>query len=127
MENSMVVQGFMIDSFTVKGDVISITLKGEKEEIRAGSFDLGDVLKSLELHITTGEDVPVRCSLLRSSIELTTYSYPFTVRSYVVKQDDIKLKIEATAIQDIPLSDVSKSLTIHAQEEKQLELTLSEI
>ena len=51
------VQGFKVDSFLVKKDEIKLVLKASKDEIRAGAFDLGDVLGMLELHSTSDYNV----------------------------------------------------------------------
>ena len=51
------VQGFKVDSFLVKKDEIKLVLKASKDEIRAGAFELGDVLGMLELHSTSDYNV----------------------------------------------------------------------
>jgi len=56
------VQGFKVDSFLVKKDEIKLVLKASKDEIRAGNFNLGDVLGMLELHSTS--DFTVELSLV---------------------------------------------------------------
>jgi hypothetical protein len=57
------VQGFKVKTFTVKKDTISLILNADKEEIRAGDFDLGDILAMLELHSTS--DFTVELTLVR--------------------------------------------------------------
>ena len=104
-------------SFSVKGDKIRVILKGNKDDIRAGSEDIGGVITSLEVCATAGEDAPINCTLLRNSLEITTFQHPFIVLDFLVKQDDIKLKLEVLPVENgTSLSDVSKSLTIHAGE-----------
>jgi hypothetical protein len=56
------VQGFKVDSFLVKKDEIKLVLKANKDEVRAGAFNLGDVLSMLELHSTS--DYTVELSLV---------------------------------------------------------------
>jgi hypothetical protein len=56
------VQGFKVDSFLVKKDEIKLVLKASKDEVRAGAFNLGDVLSMLELHSTS--DYTVELSLV---------------------------------------------------------------
>jgi hypothetical protein len=51
------VQGFKVKEFKVKKDTLELSLKADKEDVRAGSFDLGDVLAMLELHSTSDYDV----------------------------------------------------------------------
>ena len=64
MAQNRVVQGFFVNSFTVKKESIKVVLKGVKDDIRAGDGDVGDVLKSLELHSTAGEEAPIKVALL---------------------------------------------------------------
>jgi hypothetical protein len=56
------VQGFKVDSFLVKKDEVKLVLKASKDEVRAGAFNLGDVLSMLELHSTA--DYGVELSLV---------------------------------------------------------------
>jgi hypothetical protein len=51
------VQGFKVDSFLVKKDEIKLVLKANKDEVRAGNFNLGEVLGMLELHSTSDYNV----------------------------------------------------------------------
>ena len=130
MSDTFVVQGFLVDSFTVKGDTVKVTLKGLKDDVRAGAEDIGYVVKSLEICATAGEDAPISCSLLSNSLETTTYSHPFIVRDFLVKQDCIKLKLEVKVVENgTPLNGVAKSLTIHAQagESSPVELILPSV
>ena len=79
MSDNYAVQGFVVDSFTVKGNVVKVVLKGEKDDIRAGAEDIGGVVTSLEICATAGEDAPINCTLLSSALETTTYQHPFNV------------------------------------------------
>lgn len=127
MSDNYAVQGFVVDSFTVKGDVVKVVLKGEKDNIRAGVEDIGGVVTSLEICATAGEDAPINCTLLSNALDTTTYQHPFNVVDFVVKRDYIKLKIEAVDVEDgVSLADVAKSLTLHAKdgEDKPVELVL---
>lgn len=127
MSDNYVIQGFVVDSFTVKGDVVKVVLKGEKDNIRAGAEDIGGVVTSLEICATAGEDAPINCSLLNNSLEMTTFQHPFIVVDFVVKQDYIKIKLEAAEVENgTPIADVTKSLTLHAREgeDKPVELIL---
>ena len=128
-----VVQGCFVSSFTVKKDTIKVSLKAIKDDVRAGDGDIGDVLKSLELHSTAGEDAPIKASLLLNELETRTNQYLFVVSSFVVKQDEIKIVLEAEKENlsegeqaDPVASDVVKSLAIHSAggEDKPVELTL---
>lgn len=51
------VQGFKVKEFKVKKDSLELSLKADKEDVKAGNFDLGDVLAMLELHSTSDYDV----------------------------------------------------------------------
>jgi hypothetical protein len=44
------VQGFKVKDVRIKKDTIELALKADKEDVKAGSFDLGEVLAMLELH-----------------------------------------------------------------------------
>lgn len=63
---TQLVQGFKVDSFLVKKDEIKLVLKASKDEIRAGNFNLGDVLGMLELHSTS--DYNVELSLVSEEV-----------------------------------------------------------
>lgn len=60
--HTQLVQGFKVDSFLVKKDEVKLVLKCQKDEVRAGAFNLGDVLSMLELHSTA--DYGVELSLV---------------------------------------------------------------
>jgi len=131
---SRVVQGCYVESFTVKKDMIKVTFKAEKDDIRAGDGDVGDVLKSLELHATAGEDATISAALLTNESTLTTSPYSFVVSSFTVKQDELKLVVEADkenlseeeAYEDAT-ADVVKALAVHSAggKDKPVELTLA--
>lgn len=57
------VQGFKVEDFKVKKDKIELKLKADKEDVRAGDFDLGDVLAMLELH--SSSDFQVELTLVK--------------------------------------------------------------
>ncbi|MFA5048434.1 MAG: hypothetical protein WC516_05435 [Patescibacteria group bacterium] len=121
------VQGFVVDSFTIKSDTIKVILKGEKDNIRAGIDDIGGVVTLLEICATAGKEAPINCTLLYNALETTTFQHPFVVVDFVVKQDFIKLKLEAVEVENgTSMEDVAKSLTLHAREreDKPVELAL---
>lgn len=64
---TQLVQGFKVDTFLVKKDEIKLVLKASKDEIRAGDFDLGQVLGMLELHSTS--DYNVELSLVTEEVD----------------------------------------------------------
>lgn len=64
---TQLVQGFKVDTFLVKKDEIKLVLKASKDEIRAGNFDLGQVLGMLELHSTS--DYNVELSLVTEEVD----------------------------------------------------------
>jgi hypothetical protein len=133
VQTQRVVQGCFVDTFTVKQDTIKVTLKGEKDDIRAGDGDIGDVLKSLELHTTAGEDAPVIAALQMDEVNITTAPYPFVVKDFTVKQDTITIKVEAEKQNltedeaDDTAADVVKALAVHSVggSDKPVELTLA--
>ena len=59
---TQLVQGFKVETFLVKKDEIKLVLKASKDEIRAGTLNIGDVLSMLELHSTS--DFGVELSLV---------------------------------------------------------------
>jgi hypothetical protein len=126
--NILVVQGCYVFNINMKGDSIKVIIKGDKDTIRAGTGDISDFLKSLELHATAGDGAPIEASLLMTSEGTQTSQYSFIVSSFLVKQDDIKLVLETNStLNESALTDVVKSLGIHsiAGEDKPVELTLS--
>lgn len=60
-----VVQGFKVKDFASKKDVVELKLTLDKEELKAGEYDLGEVLGMLELHQTS--DYTVELTLLKKS------------------------------------------------------------
>jgi hypothetical protein len=60
--NTQPVQGFKVQAFMVKKDEVKLTLVASKDEVRAGTYDLGDVLKLLELH--SSSDFPIELTLV---------------------------------------------------------------
>jgi len=60
--HTQLVQGFKVFSFLVKKDEVKLVLTCQKDEVRAGAFNLGDVLSMLELHSTA--DYGVELSLV---------------------------------------------------------------
>jgi len=112
--NIRAVQGFYVDTFTVKKEKIKAVLKGNKDDIRAGDGDVGDVLKSLELHSTAADSTPVSASLLRDFENTDTDSHDLTVVSFTVKQDFIKLVLEVEKEDEDEGGDLVKSLAVHS-------------
>lgn len=114
MADTYAVQGFIVDSFTVKGDKVKVILKGNKDDIRAGAEDIGGVVTSLEICATAGEDAPINCTLLEDALTIATHQHPFVVVDFIVKQDFIKIKLEAAEVEDVSMDGVVKSLAIHS-------------
>jgi hypothetical protein len=54
---TQLVQGFRVGSFLVKKDEVKLVLVASKEDVRAGDYNLGDVLSMLELHSTSDYNV----------------------------------------------------------------------
>lgn len=125
--NIRAVQGFYVDTFTVKKEKIKVVLNGNKDDIRAGDGDVGDVLKSLELHSTAADSTPVSASLLRDFENTDTDSYDLTVVSFTVKQDFIKLVLEVEKEDEDEGGDLVKSLAVHSArgEEGPVELIMA--
>ena len=135
MSNVMVVQGCFINTFTVKKDSIKVILKANKDDLRAGSGDVGDIIKSLELHVTAGAGAPISLALLRDlDGAFTTDPNDFIANHFVVKQDDIKIVLQ---IKEEDMEEgmnwkefshnIVKSLAIHSSggEDKPVEISMN--
>jgi len=61
------VQGFKVKDFVSKKDTLELKLIADKEDVRAGTMDLGDVLGMLELHQTS--DYTVELALVKRDEE----------------------------------------------------------
>ena len=119
-----VVQGFGVFSFTGKNETVSLVLKGAKDDIRAGEGDISDVLESLELHSTASDTSTVSVALRNSDGEAST-SYEFTVESFNVNKESIKITLK-TQTSDETMS-VLTALGRHAAadlDENVVELTM---
>ena len=126
--NIRVVQGFKVFSVNGRGSQVKAILKGSKDDLRSGDGDVGDILKSLEIHSTAGEDAPADVTLLHTHDEPNTYSHPFVVNSITVKQDDIKVVLNLVVEEDgANLRDVVKSLFIHMENDTDAELVLARV
>lgn len=82
--NVRVVNGLGVKSatLTAKKDQIKLVLEAEKDDIRAGTGTVADVLVSLEFHSTGADSSPVSVALQNSSFE-------FSVDSFKVTQDKV--------------------------------------
>ena len=138
MSGVIAVQGSFISTFTVKKDSIKVILKANKEDVKAGVGNIGDILKSLELHVTAGASAPVTLALLRSlDGSFSTEPNDFIASSFVVKQDDVKivLQIEKEQMEQDGADweefshNIVKSLAIHSSggEDKPVEMSLCKI
>jgi len=89
------VQGFKAISFSGKKDEVKLILGADKDDIRAGTGDIRDVLESLELHSTASDSSTISVSLFTSADDQQMTSYEFVVNNFSVKPDKIKLVVEA--------------------------------
>lgn len=64
---SWIVQGFQVDTFTVKKDKVKIVLLADKDDISAQDGQIGDILSSLEAH-SSGE-YPVEITVGRCNVD----------------------------------------------------------
>jgi hypothetical protein len=62
-----VVQGFQVDTFSVKKDKVKVVLLADKDDISAQDGHMGDILSSLEAH-SSGE-YPVEVTLGRCNVD----------------------------------------------------------
>jgi hypothetical protein len=70
MSNSnWLVQGFLVDSFSVKKDKIKIVLVGDKDDIVAQMANLGDILSSLEAHVSSDTSIELSVGRCNASDE----------------------------------------------------------
>jgi len=120
-----VVQGFGVISFTGRNDKVKVVLAGDKDEIRAGEGDIADVLESLELHSTAADTSTVSVALRNSEDAEQSTSYEFTVSSFAVKQDKIRLVLEAlTSDVGIAVLGALGTHTAAEGEQRLVELTM---
>jgi len=118
-----VVQGFGIATFTVKQDSVKVVLEASKDDIRAGDGDISDVLESLELHATAADSSTISASLRNSHTAVTTSAHELTVSNFTVKQDKIKVVLEAGRDNEGD-GDLVRALGIHSGENQDVELTM---
>lgn len=90
-----VIQGFVVSNFTGRGSVVKAILSADKDDIRAGDGDISDVLESLELHSTAGDSSTITLALKNSEEAEHSTPYEFSVKRFDVKQDSIKIVVEA--------------------------------
>lgn len=117
------VQGFSITTFTVKQDKVKAVLEADKDDIRAGDGGISDVLESLELHSTAADSSSVSAALRNSHEAVTTSAHELTVTSFTVKQDKIKVVLEAERDNEGD-GDLVRALGIHSGENQDVELTM---
>jgi hypothetical protein len=117
------VQGFNISTFTVKQDKVKVVLEADKDDIRTGDGGISDVLESLELHSTAADSSCVGAALRNSHEESATSSHELTVTSFTVKQDRIKIVLEAERDNEGD-GDLVRALGIHSAENQNVELTM---
>jgi hypothetical protein len=118
-----VVQGFSISTFTVKQDKVKVVLEANKDDIRAGDGGISDVLESLELHSTAADSSSISAALRNSDETVTTSAHELAVTSFTVKQDKIKVVIEADR-DDGGDGDLVRALGIHSGANQDVELTM---
>lgn len=126
--NICVVEGFNAGVFSCNQKGLKVVLKADKEDIKSGTYDLGSVLKSLEIHNVAGETAPISVSLLNTATANTTSSFEFVVTSFVVKPEEIKVTIELNEedFNDADLlGNITKSLAFHIAQEKAIEMVLA--
>ena len=123
-----VVNGFAVKSFTVKKESVKVVLDAEKDDVRAGEGGIADVLESLELHATASDSSTVSAALRTSVANMETRPFEFTVTSFTVKSNNIKLVLEANKEDGDEASavvDVVTALAVHsASEDSPVELRL---
>jgi hypothetical protein len=82
--NVRVVNGLSVKSATLasKNNQVKLVLEAEKDDIRAGTGSVADVLVSLEFHSTGADSSPV-------SVGLQAASFEFQVENFKVTQDKL--------------------------------------
>lgn len=123
--NVRVVNGLGVKSatLTAKKDQIKLVLEADKDDIRAGTGTIADVLVSLEFHSTGADSSPVSVALQNSSFE-------FSVDSFKVTQD--KLVVVLLTPEDEDGDDdqnvnalILSALAAHSAEGTPVEVTLA--
>lgn len=82
--NVRVVNGLSVKSATItaKKDQVKLVLEADKDDVRAGTGTIADVLVSLEFHSTGADSSPV-------SVALQARPFEFQVNSFKVTQDKV--------------------------------------
>ncbi len=122
--NVRVVQGLCIQSATIanKTNQVKLVLNGEKDEIRAGTGTVADVLVSLEFHSTGADTAPV-------SVALHNRSFEFSVETFLVKQDKLKVVLKTSEDENGDNEDVNaeilSAVANHVASNTPIELTMA--
>ena len=117
------VQGFNISTFTVKQDSVKVVLEASKDDIRAGDGGISDVLESLELHATAADSSTISIALRNSYENATTSAHELAVSSFTVKQDKIKIVLDAERDNEGD-GDLVRALGIHSGANQSVEITM---
>ena len=125
---NITVTGLSVSVFSMSKKGIKVILVGSKDDVHAGTRDVNDILKSLEIHSVAQESAPISLTLLNSYHNATDVSnYEFIVSSFTVRPDVLKISLianEDTAKEET-LSLISKSLSIHLEQETEIQMILS--
>lgn len=123
VSNVRVVNGLCVKSATItaKKDQIKLVLESDKDDIRAGTGTVADLLISLEFHSTGADSSPVSVSLQSSPFE-------FQVDSFLVTQDKIKVVLitpEDDENEDNVNALILSAVATHSATGTPVELTLA--
>ena len=122
--NIRVVQGLCVKTATLtsKKDQVKLVLEADKDDIRAGTGTVADVLVSLEFHSTGADSSPVSASLQGSPFE-------FAVANFRVTQDKLRVDLLSSYASEVDDENVNAlilgALAEHSTRQTPVELTLA--
>lgn len=120
--NVRVVQGLAVKTATLtsKKNQIKLVLEAAKDDIRAGTGTVADVLVSLEFHSTGADSSPVSVALNRSS-------YEFSVANFKITQDRLRVDLLSPEEGDGEYlnGQILSAVAFHSAEDTPVELTMA--
>lgn len=125
--NVRVVNGLSVKSATLasKNNQVKLVLEADKDDIRAGTGSVADVLVSLEFHSTGADSSPV-------SVGLQATSFEFHVETFKVTQDKLTVVLSTPEEEEETDDDAANenarilsAVATHAASGTSVELTLA--
>lgn len=123
--NIRVVQGLCVKTATInsKKNQIKLILEADKDDIRAGTGTVADVLISLEFHSTGADSSPIQVALQSTPFE-------FSVMNFKITQDKLRVDLITAEDEDGENEEnlnarILSTIAHHSQTGTPVELTLA--